>query len=430
MIQPTSWLSRWKSRTRSTWLARQKDVRSICSDRSPWRRRRPKNFRNPFSAVFRPAMISGSNSRAGLLSLVREASLNPIEFSVAAVWRRVRRGLAARPVLPFALLCMVVLASSQSMGQGVHHPFAVGANEGTMGSAQGVSGWILAREAGFYRLLSGAICAAKQSGVAAWGLAGLSLAYGIFHAAGPGHGKMVIASYMLANERAWRRGLVIAFGAALLQGFGAVGIVGIGAMVFRATAKHMTVAANAVEIASYAGIVVLGGALVYVKGAALLSAWRAAPAVAVAAARTAGAFLADDCAVNHIHGPGCAHFHAPDPRMLGAGFSWKSALLTMTAAGSRPCSGAILVLVFALAQGIFSTGVFAVLAMSLGTAITTAALASTAVLAKNVAVKYSQAGSGRALIAGRLCEAGAALAVLGLGLVLLFAAFAGGNAAS
>jgi nickel/cobalt transporter (NicO) family protein len=376
-------------------------------------------------------MISGSSSRAGLLSLVREALLNTIEFSFAAVWRRARRGYAAaRPVLPLALICIVVLVPSQSLGQGVHHPFAVGGNEGAMSSAQGVSGWILAHEAGFYRLLSGAIRAAKQSGAAAWGLAGLSLAYGIFHAAGPGHGKMVLASYMLANERALRRGLVIAFGAALLQGFSAVAIVGLGAIVFKATAKHMTVAANAVEIASYAGIVVLGGALVYLKGAAVLSAWRAAPAVAVAAARTAGAFLADDCAVNHIHGPGCAHFHAPDPRMLGAGFSWKSALLTMTAAGSRPCSGAILVLVFALAQGIFSTGVFAVLAMSLGTAITTAGLASTAVVAKNVAVKYSKAGSGRALIAGRLCEAGAALAVLGLGLVLLYAAFAGGNAAS
>jgi len=376
-------------------------------------------------------MISGSNSRAGLLSLVREAVLNPIEFSFAAVWRRVRQVFAAaRPVLPLALLCMVVLVSSQSLGQGVHHPFAVGANEGAAGSAQGVSGWILAQEASFYRLLSGAIRAAKQSGAAAWGLAGLSLAYGIFHAAGPGHGKMVIASYMLANERALRRGLVIAFGAALLQGFSAVAIVGIGAMVFKATAKHMTAASNVVEIASYAGIVALGGALVYVKGAALLSAWRAAPAVAVAAGGTARAFLADDCALNHVHGPGCAHFHAPDPRTLGAGFSWKSALLTMTAAGSRPCSGAILVLVFALAQGIFSAGVFAVAAMSLGTAITTAALASAAVLAKNAAVKYSKAGSRQALIAGRLFEAGAALAVLGLGLVLLFAAFAGGNAAN
>jgi nickel/cobalt exporter len=355
--------------------------------------------------------------------------VKPIEFSFAAVWQAWRGPAAARLVLPLALLCMAVLLPCQSLGQGVHHPFAVGANEGSAGGAHGaMMGWILAQEAGFYRLLSGAIRAAKQSGAAAWGLAGLSLAYGIFHAAGPGHGKMVIASYMLANERALRRGLVIAFGAALLQGLSAVTIVGIGAIVFQATAKHMSAAANAVEIASYAGIAVLGSALVYVKGGALLSAWRAAPAMAGGGPDPV--FAADDCAGNHVHGPGCAHFHAPDPRTLGAGFSWKSALLTMMAAGSRPCSGAILVLVFALAQGIFSTGVFAVAAMSLGTAITTAALASAAVLAKGAAVKYSKAGSGQALIAGRLFEAGAALAVLGLGLVLLFAAFAGGNAAN
>jgi nickel/cobalt transporter (NicO) family protein len=376
-------------------------------------------------------MISGSSSRVGLLSLVREALLNSVEVSFAAVWRRVRLALAnAWPGLLLALLFMAVLLPSESLGQGAHHPFAVGANEGAMGSARGVSGWILAQEAGFYRLLSGAIRAAKQSGAAAWGLAGLSLAYGIFHAAGPGHGKMVIASYLLANERALRRGLVIAFGAAVLQGFSAVAIIGIGAVVFKATAKHMTAAANAVEIASYAGIAVLGGALVYAKGAALLSAWRAAPVVAVAAHSMARASLADDCSQDHLHGPGCAHVPVLDPRTLGAEFAWKSALLTVMAAGSRPCSGAILVLVFALAQGIFSTGVFAVLAMSLGTAITTAALASTAVLAKNVAVKYSKADSGLALIAGRLFEACAALAVLGLGLALLFAAFAGAGAAN
>ncbi|MGH6836851.1 MAG: nickel/cobalt transporter [Methylocella sp.] len=358
--------------------------------------------------------------------------MNPIEFSFAAVCRGAGQVLvAARPVLPLALLCMVVLLPCQALGQGVHHPFAVGANEGSAGGAHGAMvGWILAQEAGFYRLLSGAIRAAKQSGTAAWGLAGLSLAYGIFHAAGPGHGKMVIASYMLANERALRRGLVIAVGAAFLQGLSAVAIVGIGAIVFKATAKHMTAAANVVEIASYTGIAVLGAALVYVKGAALLSAWRGAPALAVAAGGPRPVFAADGCAENHVHGQGCAHSHAPDPRTLGAGFSWKSGLLTMMAAGSRPCSGAILVLVFALAQGIFSAGVFAVGAMSLGTAITTATLASAAVLAKNAAVKYSKAGSGQALIVGRLFETGAAFAVLGLGLVLLLAAFAGGNAAN
>jgi nickel/cobalt exporter len=367
------------------------------------------------------------------LSLVREALLKPIEFSFAAVWRGAAQVVAvARPVLPLALLCMVLLLPSQTVGQGMHHPFAVGANEGSAGGAHGaIMGWILVQEAGFYRLLSGAIRAAKQSGAVAWGLAGLSLAYGIFHAAGPGHGKMVIASYMLANERALRRGLVIAFGAALLQGFSAVAIVGVGALVFQATAKHMTAAAHVVEIASYAGIAILGGALVYVKGAALLSTWRAAPGVAAMAAGGPNrVFAADDCAAIHVHGKGCAHFHAPDPRTLGAGFSWKSALLTMMAAGSRPCSGAVLVLVFALAQGIFPAGAFAVAAMSLGTAITTAALASAAVFAKNAAVKYSKAGSGQALIVGRLFEAGAACAVLGLGLVLLFAAVAGGNAAN
>ena len=352
-----------------------------------------------------------------------------ISVCSAAVSRRVRPPLVAkRLALPLVLLGLAVFLPSYGLGQGVHHPFAVGANEGAVSSTQGIMGWILAKESGFYRLLSTAIRAAKLSGGAPWGLIALSLGYGIFHAAGPGHGKAVIASYMLANERALRRGLVIAFGAALLQGLSAVAIVGISAIVFQAAAARMTAAANVVEIVSYAGIALLGAALVTVKGAALLAVWRMAPAGAATAGvgGTASIFRADDCMADHVHGPGCGHFHAPDPRTLGAGFSWKSAVLTMVAAGARPCSGAILVLVFALAQGIFSAGIFAVVAMSLGTAITTAALASAAVFAKNTAVKYAKPGSRKALMAGRLFEFGAAAAVLGLGVTLLLAVLAGG----
>jgi nickel/cobalt transporter (NicO) family protein len=377
-------------------------------------------------------MILGLNLRAELSSLVREGSVTSTIFSGAKARQRARGSLnAARLLVPFALLALVCLLSSPSFAQGAHHPFAVGANEGALGSVRGLSGWLLAKESGFFRLLSTAIRSAKESGAAAWGLAGLSLAYGIFHAAGPGHGKMVIASYMLANERALRRGIVIAFGAALLQGFSAVAIVGASALVFRATAKHMTAAANAVEIASYSGIVALGAVLVYMKGAALLAAWRLAPAMA--AARAGGpntVFSAGTSTKDHRHGPECSHFHAAEPNTLGNGFSWKSALLTMAAAGLRPCSGAILVLVFALSQGIFTAGVFAVAAMSLGTAATTSALASIAVLAKNAAVKYAEPGSRRALIAGRLFEALAAFVVLTLGLALLSMAFAGGASAN
>jgi len=337
-----------------------------------------------------------------------------------------QRWSRAVPLAIGLLLCFFVIAtalSSPGLAQGARHPFAVGANEGAA-SATGIGGWILALESGYYRQLTGAIRATRQSGAAAWGLIALSFAYGVFHAAGPGHGKAVIAAYMLANEKMLRRGLVISLAAALLQGLVAIAIVGVAAVVLGASAKHITGAANGIEILSYIGIVVLGAALLVSKGAALLSAWRTPPASAPSGPST-GRFVADDCAADHVHGPGCGHFHAPDPKTLDTGFAWKSALLTVVAAGSRPCSGAILVLVFALAQGIFLAGFGAVLAMSLGAAITTGALATLAVLAKKAAANYSKADSRRVLIIGRLFETGAALAVMILGLALLLASLSG-----
>ena len=65
----------------------------------------------------------------------------------------------------------------------------------------------LAKQAEFYRMLSGTIRSAKTDGSAVWLLMGISFAYGIFHAAGPGHGKAVISSYLVANEETWKRGV-------------------------------------------------------------------------------------------------------------------------------------------------------------------------------------------------------------------------------
>ena len=81
--------------------------------------------------------------------------------------------------------------------------------------------------------------------------------------------------------------------------------------------------------------------------------------------------------------------------------------------GLRPCSGAILVLVFALAQGLFWTGVVATFVMGLGTAITVAAIATIAVFAK----AYTQSGYG--MLAMRGIEAGAAVVIIGFGVLLL-----------
>lgn len=90
------------------------------------------------------------------------------------------------------------------------------------------------------------------------------------------------------------------------------------------------------------------------------------------------------------------------------------------AAGLRPCSGAIVVLVFALSQGLYVWGVVAAFAMGLGVAITTGALASLAVLAKAGARRLAGGEeSPRAILAVRSLETAAAAAVLALGASLL-----------
>ena len=79
-----------------------------------------------------------------------------------------------------------------------------------------------------------------------------------------------------------------------------------------------------------------------------------------------------------------------------------------------------------MAQGIFYAGVAATFAMSLGTAITTGALASLAVLAKDVALRLTGTRSQRGEIVARGLELAAACLVLLLGIALLLGYAAAG----
>ncbi|MBV8851292.1 MAG: nickel/cobalt transporter [Methylobacteriaceae bacterium] len=338
--------------------------------------------------------------------------------------------------LPFLLFAVVAFAASvdTALAQAMRHPFAVGASEAG-GASGGVMGWLLAEQSRFYLMLTSTIRAIRTSPSAAWTLAGLSFVYGVFHAAGPGHGKAVIASYMIANERALKRGLVLTGFAALLQGLVAIAIVTIAALIFNATAKRMTDAAAIIEQVSYAAIAALGLWLVWKKGRALVAALRplkvsavfhshaATGELAFVTANGESAFACTGHDHDHVNDENCGHVHAPDPRMLdGANFSWGSALATIIAAGARPCSGAILVLVFSLAQGIYLAGIGATLAMAVGTGLTTGALAATAVFAKSFAEKLLGTEGGRGLIIARSAEFLAALLVLAVGVGLLVGA--------
>src|SRR6516165_1641023 len=134
----------------------------------------------------------------------------------------------------------------------------------------GFTGWILAEQAKFYLKLSSLIRASKADGSAAYTLLGISFLYGVFHAAGPGHGKAVISSYLVANNETWRRGVILSFASAVLQAFTAIAIVGIAAILLGATAHAMGNTVRVIEIVSYALIVLIGVRLLWVKGRSFL----------------------------------------------------------------------------------------------------------------------------------------------------------------
>jgi ABC-type nickel/cobalt efflux system permease component RcnA len=300
--------------------------------------------------------------------------------------------------------------------------------------ASGLIGWLLAKQSEFYRQMSATIRAAKSDGSAVWTLLFISFAYGIFHAAGPGHGKAVIASYLVANRETARRGIVLSFASALMQSLVAILIVGISAWVLNATAKTMCKAEGAIEIASYALIALFGLRLVWVKGRTFIRALQAAqPVPAIAGVphdhHDHGHHLHDahdhshapaHAQRDHVHDEHCGHSHGPAPSELAGPGGWGRGFGAILTVGIRPCSGAILVLVFALAQGLFWAGIAATLLMGLGTAITVAAIAVVAVSAKDIAARLSAGRDGGGALFMRGIEFAAAGVVLLFGAGLLF----------
>lgn len=360
--------------------------------------------------------------------------------------------VAGRPVVHFVLLIaalagLLLMAGALDAAFAQAGPFGAPRAQAPAPPMGGVLGWIFAKQAEFYRQFSSLIRAAKADGSVAWGLFGLSFLYGIFHAAGPGHGKAVISSYMVANEETWVRGVVLSFASALLQALVAVVVVGIAAALLNATAATMSRAVNLIEILSYSLIILIGVRLLWVKGRVFLTTLQTLHRPAAVGAAVTPAHHRHDHAHDdhdhahahhghdHDHHQHCAghahdhdhddhasawgHAHAPEPEELAGPGGWKRGLSAIVAVGLRPCSGAILVLVFALAQGLFWTGVVSTFIMGLGTAITVAAIATIAVFAKAWAKRVADTQSGYGMLAMRGIEVGAAVVIIAFGVLLL-----------
>lgn len=331
------------------------------------------------------------------------------------------------PLMVFAVLAATAASAFAQSSLGI------GTNEATLPSTglfAGFLNWVNTQQQDFYRALTGALKTMKRDGSGTWILVGLSFAYGVFHAAGPGHGKAVISSYMLANEVALRRGVALSFLAAMLQAVTAILVMTAVFLALRGTSVSMTDATWFLEIASYALVTGFGLWLLWRKaGKRLAGLISGRPAHSLSAAAPHDYAHHDhdhhgpdhhghDHAHHHhghshAHGEACDHAHMPDPELIGGDrFDWRTAWTAVGAVGLRPCTGALIVLSFAFLNGLWLAGIVSVLAMSLGTAITVSVLATLAVTAKNWAVAL--AGSVR-----RGNTIHAAIEILGAGLVFL-----------
>ena len=173
-----------------------------------------------------------------------------------------------RPVCCLVGGCLVVLLFASAAAQ-AKTPFGIATPDSTGSGFGGPLGpffvWVALRQAEFYKALTSALTDIKANGWAAWLLLALSFAYGVFHAVGPGHGKAVISAYLVSSGETAKRGIALSFMAAMVQAVTAVVVVGILAIVLRATAMTMTQTTDWFEIASYALVAAVGAWLLWSK---------------------------------------------------------------------------------------------------------------------------------------------------------------------
>jgi ABC-type nickel/cobalt efflux system permease component RcnA len=210
----------------------------------------------------------------------------------------------------------------------------------------------------------------------------LGLAYGVLHSLGPGHGKAIVASYFLAREaRPWR-GVLTGLQVALVHVGSAVAIV-LAADLLLTRTLGAPGEVRAVRLVSHGLVLAVGLWLLARVG------WRLRQALVAPGIR------------RHV---GCGHAHGGETGVLALGV------------GLVPCTGSLLVLLIAMANGILTAGLLIVLAIALGMAATMAGIGFASVLARRHVAARLERGSGMGSLA---IEGGGALIVSAVGLIML-----------
>ncbi|MHC0463583.1 nickel/cobalt transporter [Kosakonia cowanii] len=204
-----------------------------------------------------------------------------------------------------------------------------------------------------------------------------SFVYGVLHALGPGHGKVVITTWLATHPSKLKPAIGLTLASSLLQGLVAILLVVVVLSLLALPARQLHLSGYWLEKGSYLLVGVLG----------LLLCWRALKRLRqLLQAPKFRAFTP-----HHVHHDncGCGHQHLPTQSQLQNGGDWRARLVIVLSMGMRPCSGAIMVLLFSKVIGVFAWGVASALAMAAGTSLTISGLALLVHGFRQLAVKLS-----------------------------------------
>ncbi len=258
----------------------------------------------------------------------------------------------------------------------------------------------------FQNALAGALRRLRAGDAwAVWSLLGLAFGYGVCHAAGPGHGKVLIGGYGVARAVAARRLATIAAAAGLAQATAAVALVSAGVLVLGLGREAMVGLAESV-LAPVSDIAIAGvGFWLVLRGMRRLAQRHHVQGPHLQGPHVQGP---------HVHGPHCAH--GPEPGAAARAGTLREAALLIGSVAIRPCTGAIFLLILTWRMGIFAAGIAGTYAMGLGTASVTVAAALLAVSARRGAGIATGRGAARLMRALPVVEtaAGAVIAIVAL----------------
>ncbi|AHM75367.1 nickel/cobalt transporter [Yersinia hibernica] len=239
-----------------------------------------------------------------------------------------------------------------------------------------------------------------------------SLIYGVLHAMGPGHGKIVIVTYLATHPAQLKNSLKLTFAASILQGGVAILLVTVLLGMLQLSSRYLHQSSFWLEKGSFLLVIVLG-VLLCLRAIKRLY-WQ----IKMLRPQKISIQSIQPLSAGHIHSErcGCGHRHMPSAQELQAGDDWRTRLAIVLAMGMRPCSGAIMVLLFAKVIGVYWWGILSAMAMAVGTSLTISLLALFVHYARRLAVHLSRKRAPAAWGA----IAWATLALTG-GLILLFA---------